>query len=202
VVYNTHMFQGLKRICAHRWVQVLIVITFLAVLVYLLFFKSITITPQMEAKRITQLELTKQSHQLSTFTSDGCSGGISKNWATGIENFSSLSNSIASEYSNLYSVPFEAACVKHDRLYHAGTGGYSGRLVADNQLRLDIMQYGIDRASEIQQRTGLARPEQAIYLYEVIAETVYRGVRLGGAPCTGEPYAWGYGYNNGNCIDQ
>ena len=45
----------------------------------------------------------------------------------------------------------------------------------------------------------MSSTEQVIFMYEFIAESVYRGVRLGGAPCTGMSYAWGFGYNNGTC---
>lgn len=149
-----------------------------------------------------QLEETKKSYQLALFQSDGCSGGVSKNWTAGIEQFSKLSDGFAVKYDDAESIPFEAACIEHDRAYHSGIGGYAGRLKADNELRQAILTYAIEQYPEIQSRTGLNTPEQAIYLYEIIAEAVYRGVRLGGAPCTEETYAWGYGYNRGSCVEE
>lgn len=148
---------------------------------------------------MADFEKTKELYQLAAFTSDGCSAGVSESWQRGIEQFSKLSDTFAEEYAQITTIPFESACIEHDRFYHAGVGGYAGRLEVDNQLRQAVMQYGIDNASSIQERTKLATKEQAIHLYELIAEAVYRGVRLGGAPCTTEPYAWGYGYNRGSC---
>ena len=66
-------------------------------------------------------------------------------------------------------------------------------------LRQEILVYAIDNTDEIRKRTGIENDETALLLYESIAEMVYRGVRLGGAPCTGELYAWGYGYGDGVC---
>ena len=194
------MFDRLKTILALRWVQITLAVLLLSTVVYVLFFRSITITPQAEAKLMAELELTKESYQLAAFESDGCSGGISDNWQAAIESFSKLSDTFEAEYADLVAVPFESACIEHDRLYHAGIGGYAGRLEADNQLRMAVIAYGVTNASSVQQRTGLATAEQAIFLYELIAEVVYRGVRLGGAPCTEETYAWGYGYNRGACL--
>ena len=196
------MQQRFVRILSKRWIQVSLGILLVLLVVYLLFFRSVTLTPQAEKQLMEQLEVTKDSYQLAPFESDGCSGGISKNWNTVVENYAKLSDSFSEEYVDLNAVPFESACIKHDRFYHAGVGGYAGRLEVDNQLRMEIIQYGIDNATVIQQRTGLATQEQAIRLYELIAEAVYTGVRLGGAPCTEETYAWGYGYNRGSCIKE
>lgn len=201
MVYNRNMIHRLKHIFARRWVQITIALLLLIAVVYFLFFRSITLTPQAEGRLMADLERTKKAYQLAPFTSDGCSGGVSKNWQTAVENFSQLSDTFADEYAKLQTIPFESACIEHDRFYHAGIGGYAGRLEVDNQLRLAIIQYGIDNASSIQARTSLATKEQAIYLYELIAEAVYRGVRLGGAPCTEQTYAWGFGYNRGSCAE-
>lgn len=146
-----------------------------------------------------QLALTKQTAQISPFVSDGCSGGVSSGWMEAMNQLEQLPIGISEQYTGLESIPFETACVDHDRVYHRGDGGYRGRLKSDNELRTAIMQYGITNVDQITQRHNLSTAEQAIYLYEVIAEAVYRGVRLGGAPCTGQSYAWGYGYNAGHC---
>jgi hypothetical protein len=148
-----------------------------------------------------QLETTKERHTITPFVSDGCSGNLSKNWHRDIQNLSGLSSEFAERYQDEQQIPFESACVSHDESYHKGTGGYSARLQADNTLRADIIAYGITNADDIQQRTMLGSPEEVMFVYEKIAEVIYQGVRLGGAPCTGEPYAWGYGYKQGACVD-
>jgi hypothetical protein len=146
-----------------------------------------------------KLEAAKKTYELDSFTSDGCSGNVSRNWQSVVEKISEASESFANAYANAQNVPFEYACVEHDKAYHAGKGGYVGRLKADNQLRSEIISYGINNASDIQSRAGLGTPEEAIFLYELLAEAVYGGVRLGGGPCTGKPYAWGYGFGEGHC---
>ena len=137
---------------------------------------------------------------LSTFKSDGCSGNISNGWSTTVGKLSKIFSSFENQYKDAQNIPFEEACVIHDQSYHAGDGGYVARLKADNALRKAIIDYGMSHTEEIKERTGLSADESAIYMYEVVAESVYRGVRLGGAPCTGTTYAWGFGYNNGSCI--
>jgi len=171
----------------------------IALVIYLVFFRTLTLSPVAEANRMQQLEQAKTTHQLAPFASDGCSGNVSKNWRVVVEQMSETSQSFAETFAGAENIPFEYACVEHDKTYHPGEGGYVGRLQADLQLRSEIISYGIENAATIQTRTGLNTPEEAIFLYELLAEAIYRGVRLGGAPCTGEPYAWGYGYGADKC---
>ena len=145
------------------------------------------------------LELTKQKHTLDSFSSDGCSGNVSNLWKSAVTALSDQSPTFSEKYSTAQDIPFESACVTHDKTYHQGEGGYVARLRADNDLRTAILNYGISNSEDIKTRTGIDSTEQVIFMYEVIAESVYRGVRLGGAPCTGMSYAWGFGYNNGFC---
>ncbi len=178
-----------------------LVLGLFGVLVYVFFFTSLTFNPLTERQLHEQLENTKQTHELAPFVSDGCSGGVSAGWTRGVQQFSEISSSFEASYGEIAVIPFEAACIAHDAAYHTGEGGYIGRLRADNALRTAILTYAMENYAEIQTRTGITTPEQVLYLYELIAEAVYRGVRLGGAPCTGETYAWGYGYNEGRCIE-
>lgn len=194
------MYRRLQQFFTTRLFWVLNSTILFGVVVVLLWPASITITPTSEAKQMEQLALTKERYQLSEFTSDGCSGGISAGWENASKQKEQLPFALDERYFSVDTIPFEAACTEHDRAYHQGTGGYVGRLQADNELRDAIMRYGITEAEQIAARYNLATPEQAVYLYEIIAEAVYRGVRLGGAPCTGKQYAWGYGYDNGSCI--
>jgi|GEM_PF-844893 hypothetical protein len=171
-------------------------------IVYLVFFRTITLSPVAEANRMEQLEQTKTTHQLSLFVSDGCSGNVSNNWRVVVEQMSEVSESFAESFRDAQTIPFEYACVAHDRAYHAGEGGYVGRLQADLSLRSEIISYAIENVSTIQSRAGLNTPEETLFLYELLAEAMYRAVRLGGAPCTSKPYAWGYGYAAGSCDSQ
>lgn len=193
------MLRALRHLLHNRKVLIGIVFAVFALSIYFVFFHSLTFSPVAEVKQMQQLEQAKRLYPLTLFVSDGCSGNVSQNWKIVVEQLSDTSQSFAQTYKGAENIPFEYACVEHDKVYHAGNGGYTGRLQADLQLRSEIISYGIENASVIQARTQLDTPEEAIFLYEKLAEAIYRGVRLGGAPCTNEPYAWGYGYNAGNC---
>lgn len=200
MVYNTLMQERIKAyIVKKRFIIAAIFGTMFIVFVAYI-FRTVTITPQIEETNMQRLELTMQQYQLAPFTTDGCSAGISDSWNTAVAQFSQLSDTFATNYADLENIPFESACIEHDRLYHSGIGGYAGRLVADNQLRNDILSYGIANVSTVQAATGLETAAQAMSLFDLVAEVVYRGVRAGGSPCTEETYAWGYGYNRGACV--
>jgi len=199
VVYNIVMFSTIKHTLKNRKVVIGFILTIIALIVYFSFFRTLTVSPVTEANKMQQLEQAKTMHQLASFSTDGCSGNVSKNWQTVVRHMSQTSESFAQMLEGAESIPFEYACVEHDKVYHPGEGGYVGRLQADLQLRSEIISYGIENAETIQTRAGLKTPEEAIFLFELLADAIYRGVRLGGAPCTGEPYAWGYGYNAGKC---
>lgn len=162
-------------------------------------FRTLTINPLSERAHMEHLEQTKERHELSLFTTDGCSGNVSNGWAEAVKQFSEVSEKFKARYSDSVAVPFEAACIEHDRAYHTGDGGYRARLLADNTFREAIIAYALNNTDEIKDRTGLTTDEEVLFLYELTADAIYRGVRIGGAPCTGMHYAWGYGYNNGEC---
>lgn len=196
------MFGFLKKHISKKILFLLIILLVFGIIFLIFRANSLNINPVSEKALMEQLEETKQKSSLVEFTSDGCSADISKNWTLVVEKLSDLSGDFADKYTSAEYIPFESACIEHDRAYHAGIGGYAARLVADSKLRSDILEYAISNTDEIQLRTSLNTPEEAIFLYEQIANLVYQGVRLGGAPCTGETYAWGYGYNNGSCNKQ
>lgn len=148
---------------------------------------------------MARLANTKESVALSPFVTDGCSGNVSALWSNIVSKLSDVSDVFAEAYQSAGNIPFEDACVAHDRLYHVGEGGYAGRLMADVQLRQDIIEYALNNTESIKARTNISSDAQVLFLYEIIADAVYNGVRLGGAPCTGKSYAWGYGYGSGDC---
>jgi hypothetical protein len=198
VLYYMKMKQKFLLMLYKKRFWLLMVVVSLLSLLYYTQLQTLTFSTTTELEQMVQLEAMKTTTSLLPFQTDGCSGGISSSWSTAMTNYESVSL-IHSNYSDVVTLPFESACIEHDKAYHQGIGGYTGRLEADSRLRSDIIEYGIANASDIQNRANLASSEHAIRLYEFIADTVYRGVRLGGAPCTDEAYAWGYGDGAGSC---
>lgn len=176
-----------------------LVVLCVVTITYIIMEGKITVSPLVERDRIMRLEEIKKRETLAPFVSDGCSGNISKAWSGAVAGLSGVFADIDRRYFDIKNIPFEYACEKHDWLYHKGEGGYVGRLRADNELRQEIINYALEHVDDIKRRTRLQTDESAIFLYETIADLVYRGVRLGGAPCSGESYAWGYGYGGGVC---
>ncbi len=177
---------------------VVIAILIIGSLFYFLLSPKILLDPAIESQRMDRLDEIKNTTSLSVFETDGCSGNISKIWDNTIESISKISPVFKEKYSGT-KVPFENACIKHDRLYHKGIGGYVGRLKVDNILRTDIISYGIENSHSIMISSGIKTEEEVIFIYELIADAIYTGVRTGGSPCTDRSYAWGFGYNNGVC---
>jgi hypothetical protein len=121
----------------------------------------------------------RQGAALAPFETDGCSGGLSAMWR--------LVADSAPAFAAAWGVhpPWEPCCVAHDRLYHAGgsgdpSAGYAERLAADEALQACV---AADLAG-----TDLGAAAGAI------AETMFLAVRAGGAPCSGLPWRWGFGW--------
>lgn len=121
------------------------------------------------------MALVAEGAPLAPFATDGCSGGMSATWHIAIGVWPGLATNQGE------SPPWEACCVRHDRAYHDAGGArtaeqsYSARLAADSALRDCVRESGSDG-------------------YGVLAEAMYGAVRIGGGPCTGLPWRWGYGY--------
>jgi glycerophosphoryl diester phosphodiesterase len=131
---------------------------------------------------------------LSEFTTDGCSGGLSVGW----DYFSQQAGFFRERHGK--QPPWENCCVEHDGSYHAGGGAgltaarsYAAREQADAELRACVLGTGVERGSSLQADYGLS-DEQVTLLYETIAESMHMAVRLGGMPCTGLSWRWGYGW--------
>ena len=130
---------------------------------------------------------------LAPFQTDGCSGGLSEAWqrvAGQFPNFSQVHHS---------SPPWEACCRIHDRAYHDAANvsdsadSFEARLTADLALRSCVISASTDRVDALVEVYDVS-PEKIEKAYESIAETMYLAVRIGGAPCSGLPWRWGYGY--------
>lgn len=128
------------------------------------------------------------------FVSDGCSGGLSVGWeylSREIGRFADFQESRP---------PWESCCVVHDRVYHTGgqmqpgaVDSFEARKQADNDLRECVVETGEKQARELMDEYHLSR-EKIDLLYQIIGDLMYRAVRVGGMPCTGLPWRWGYGW--------
>lgn len=134
------------------------------------------------------------AHRLSEFTTDGCSGGLSVGWY----HLSRKVEYLKTVHGDL--PPWESCCVGHDRLYHEAGGrsisaemSFEARRQADEELRGCVLDTGLGRASELAEQYGLT-VEEVGQVYEVIGDLMYRAVRIGGVPCSGLPWRWGYGW--------
>lgn len=131
---------------------------------------------------------------MSGFTTDGCSGGLSIGW----EQFAARFPEFAVRHGAL--PPWQACCVIHDRQYHAGSAGTSSasesferRKQADLDLKACVVDTGVRRSAALQELYGLTETQVRDF-YEAISELMYRAVRVGGIPCTDQPWRWGYGW--------
>ncbi|MEM8729551.1 MAG: hypothetical protein AAGF79_06485 [Pseudomonadota bacterium] len=150
--------------------------------------------------------------QLAPFVSDGCSGGMSAAWR-------GLSDLFAQEEdaAGAGAPPWEDCCRAHDRLYHdaAGSAGsaraagtdrttgadrdaavaasYAARLQADIALRACVIDYGETHVDGLSQSYEVSHA-QIRMAYRAIGQTMFIAVRFGGAPCSGLPWRWGFGY--------
>ena len=130
---------------------------------------------------------------LNAFTTDGCSGGMSATW-------SALAG-LFPEFDELHmsKPPWEGCCVAHDRAYHSAGGATSAeqsfraRLEADEILRQCVRDTVESRRATLRDEYGLsdARIDQG---YDLIAASMFDAVRVGGGPCSGLPWRWGYGW--------
>lgn len=134
------------------------------------------------------------ANQLSAFTTDGCSGGLSVGWnylAQTIEFWQEVHGDLP---------PWESCCISHDRLYHkagdqdiSAEMSFEARRRADEALRACVIDTGLSRAPELAEQYDLSL-EEIGQVYRVIGDLMYRAVRLGGVPCSGLPWRWGYGW--------
>ncbi len=131
---------------------------------------------------------------LAPFTTDGCSGGMSATWTMAAGIVAKMSKRHGAE------PPWEACCVAHDRLYHAGApagadaaASFDARLKADEALGQCVRQTGAERVTALSAEYGVSEDDVRL-LYDGLAEGMYGAVRLGGAPCTGLSWRWGYGW--------
>lgn len=158
------------------------------------------IEQQLEVSRHGPLldQIGAAADQLSAFTTDGCSGGLSLAWTQLSERYPEFAES----HGEL--PPWQDCCVTHDRAYHFGGGAaksslesFAQRRDADLALRACVIQTGTTRADALKRLYELT-DAQIQALYEGIGDLMYRAVRLGGIPCTEAAWRWGYGWPDCN----
>ncbi len=136
--------------------------------------------------------------QLSTFQTDGCSGGMSFLYAKSGQLFYRIEKMFGKR------PPWEMCCIIHDWFYHRAGGpavdpekSFHNRLIADQNLRSCVARTYQSSNQETQksfQRKYHLRPTQLTKIYASVANAMYYAVRLGGGPCTGLSWRWGFGY--------
>lgn len=96
--------------------------------------------------------------------------------------------------------PWEACCITHDRAYHAAgqrqadiNESFKQRRAADLALEKCVIETGLQQKQQLLDDYGLSAQDVKL-LYSAIAALMYRAVRIGGMPCTGLPWRWGYGW--------
>ncbi|WP_240336705.1 hypothetical protein [Tropicibacter sp. Alg240-R139] len=138
--------------------------------------------------------------ELSAFETDGCSGGLSYSWRVVARSFPDF----AEAHDQI--PPWENCCVIHDRAYHNAGGAetaedsYDARLTADKALESCVKRTGALRVEDVAAHYEVGTDAVAT-AYEAIAEAMYLAVRFGGAPCSGLPWRWGFGYPGCTVLD-
>jgi hypothetical protein len=154
---------------------------------------ALRLSIEMAAHRRLVDVMDKVGHTPAPFVTDGCSGGLSTAW----ELIADLLPAFAETHEE--HPPWEACCVIHDRAYHAASGAraadesYRARLSADKALRACVLDTGARRTQHLSDAYGLTEGQIAS-TYGIIADAMFDAVRLGGGPCSGTPWRWGYGY--------
>ena len=130
---------------------------------------------------------------LSPFETDGCSGGLSEVWRLVAVRFPDFAAAHQS------APPWETCCVVHDRAYHDASASrdadtsYAERLAADRDLQACVVETGESRRDEIATLYQVT-PDRVSAAYAAIAGAMFFAVRVGGWPCSGLPWRWGFGY--------
>lgn len=150
-------------------------------------------TLEMPAHRALMAVVTAPGTTLAPFATDGCSGGLSTTWSVVADLFPDF----AAAHDDR--PPWEACCVAHDRRYHDAGGAtdaeasHDARRAADEALRACVVAGGEDRIAPLAGHYGVTE-DQVRLAYRTIAGSMFTAVRLGGGPCSGLPWRWGYGY--------
>lgn len=148
---------------------------------------------ELPAHRALARDRGDSDNVLVPFTTDGCSGGLSSAWTIVADQLPAFAEAHGKE------PPWEKCCVIHDMAYHSAGASldpeksFTNRTISDGALRECVIETGRKRLSEIADFYEVE--EDAVdKAYRAIANAMYVAVRLSGAPCSGMPWRWGYGY--------
>lgn len=150
-------------------------------------------TVELRSHRSLMARIDAANGALSEFNTDGCSGGMSAGWSLVAEEFPDLAGTDDGD------LPWTTCCVTHDRAYHNAGGtteaeeSYDARLAADDALRACVIATGEEYQELTMERLNLSAA-QVDTGYRLLAQSMYNAVRLGGGPCSGLPWRWGYGF--------
>lgn len=156
---------------------------------------ALRLSVEIAAHRRLIAGMDKAGYATAPFSTDGCSGGLSTAW----DLIADLLPAFAEVHEDR--PPWEACCVIHDRAYHAAGGArtydesFRARFAADTALRDCVLETGAGRTRQLSETYALTE-EQITAAYGLIADAMFDAVRLGGGPCSGLPWRWGYGYPN------
>jgi hypothetical protein len=148
---------------------------------------------ELQAHRALQVLRTRPGVALAPFTTDGCSGGMSRAWSFVADTFPDFAEAHRAR------PPWEACCITHDRAYHAAgpdphpNRSFDRRLLADGALHSCVSAMADERSDRLGILYGITS-EQVRAAYSAIAEAMFLSVRLGGGPCSGLPWRWGFGW--------
>lgn len=148
---------------------------------------------RIEMAAHARLAQVRDGAHLAPFTTDGCSGGLSAIWRAVARQFPGFAD------VHRDTPPWESCCVTHDRAYHmagpdpAPAASFEARLQADRTLRACVQDTAAGRRAELADQYGMTAA-QVDNAYAAIAAAMFEAVRLGGAPCSGLPWRWGYGW--------
>ncbi len=157
--------------------------------------EPVSVAAKVEIWRHSRLELVRkeQPDRLQPFTTDGCSGGMSAAWEA-LATYSPWFYEVFEERA-----PWHDCCVTHDRTYHLGGStnipehGYVERLQADEALRSCVQDVAkADSATLARQYGRDAEEIEAVITF--VSHRMFDAVRLGGWPCSGLSWRWGYGW--------
>lgn len=154
-------------------------------------------TFELPAQRRLSDRIARPDAELAPFVTDGCSGGLSAGWQLAAQILPGFVEAHDDE------PPWQHCCVIHDRAYHDASGetdperSLTARLTADMALKTCVAAQAVaeDTAfSETLRSTYNLSADQIARTYDLIAVTMFQAVRVGGLPCSGLPWRWGYGW--------
>jgi len=146
-------------------------------------------TRTLEEGHLAKLKEVQKISKIANFVSDGCSGYQSTSWRVLADKLPDFEKEFGDK------PPWEECCVSHDKAYWRGEvdSGFKKRKQADQSLRQCVAATGAQLAPEWSNKYSISKA-QVENMFSVTARLMYEAVRIGGMPCSGLPWRWGYGW--------